>query len=158
MPAQAGIALAKKRPAESEPPCRRAKVEIDDKSMEADHQRQSHAIDLVNAPIDEEVARDSKQHHTVRENVKDAVIEDVLNAAEGSAQQRTRCDQQHAAMECRFAPPGDRESHAGAEDEHVAKGNAREDVIQVGKVEGVLVEAAHDTAMTKPRATMRTEP
>ena len=46
-------------------------------------------------------------------------------------------------MEFGFAPPGNRESHTDAEDEHVAKGNA-EKRIGVGDVEDVLVEAAHD--------------
>src|ERR1700677_3536580 len=46
-------------------------------------------------------------------------------------------------MELGFAAPGNRENHADAEDENVAKGNA-EKRIHVGDVENVLVEAAHD--------------
>src|SRR3984885_15320877 len=135
--------LAKNGAAKVEPPGWSAAVEINKQDLEGNHERHGHAIDLVNAPVDEEVARDTQQHHAIHEDVKETVVEDVLDTAEGGVEQRAGGDEEQTAMEFGFAAPGDGESHAEAEDEHVAEGHA-EKCVRIRLVKNVLVKAAHD--------------
>jgi len=108
-----------------------------------DQQRQGIDVDLVDAPIDKQVAPNPQKDQQVQARKEEIVVEHVVKAGNGRVHESAGCDEDQPAMQLWFLAPkyGKRNTHAKGD--HVVERDAQKS-IRVALMELDRVKVRHD--------------
>ena len=115
------------------------------KSLNYDDGGEGVEIDLANAAIHDAIAQHAEQDQAVEDWVEQVVIENVIEAANGSVHEMAGRDEEKRPMVYGFPSEIDRRPDARAEDDHVAERNRKERInARLSLMEHGYIEAGHD--------------
>ena len=98
------------------PPGGIASPHVHREALANDQQWQRIEIDLMDAPIYQQVARHAENDQQVQARIEEIIVEQVVKAAKGRVHKPAGCDEDQPAMQLWFRAPidGQRNAHAKA--------------------------------------------